>query len=97
MEPHMNAPDPIAIEAINLIRFVVWPITLILVVLLFHAPLGRLIDRINDLKIERTDKGLKIALSAASLTKAEAARNPGAEVNIEDIAMTVDEALEKAI
>lgn len=90
----MYTTDPIAIEAIKLLRYSVWPIALVLLLLLlvFHAPIARLIDRLHNIQIERTDKGFKVALAAASLTAAEATRNPGKTIIPSDIATTIDQA-----
>jgi CheY-like chemotaxis protein len=91
----MYTTDPIAIEAIKLLRYSVWPIALVLLLLVFHAPIARLIDRLHNIQIERTDKGFKVALAAASLTAAEATRNPGKTIIPFDIATTIDQTLRK--
>lgn len=91
----MDTSDPIAIEAIKFLRFSVWPIALVFVLLVFNAPLARLIDRLHNIQIEQTDKGFKVALAAASLTVAEATRNPGKTIIPADIASAIDQAFRR--
>ncbi|MFN0317980.1 MAG: hypothetical protein ACKVQA_23380 [Burkholderiales bacterium] len=91
----MDTSDPIAIEAIRLLRYSVWPIALVFLLLVFHAPIARLIDRLQNIQIERTEKGFNIALAAASLTAAEATRNPGKIIVPADIAIMIDQAFRK--
>jgi len=91
----MDTSDPIVLEAIKLVRYSVWPIALVFLLLVFHAPLARLIDRLQNIQIEATDKGFKAALAAASLTAAEATRNPGKTIVPAEIAIVIDQALRK--
>ena len=91
----MDTSDPIALEAIKLLRYAVWPATLVFLLLVFHAPISRLIDRLYDIQVERSDKGFKLALAASALTAAEAKRNPNKEIAPTEIVTTVDRALRK--
>jgi len=85
----MTDPDPIVLEAIRLIRSAIWPIVLVLALLLFHAPLTRLIDRLQNITAKRTESGFEVALAAASLGAAEARRPGGPALSPADIASTV--------
>lgn len=86
----MNQTDMIALEAIKLMRIGIWPVVIILALLLFHAPLTRLIDRLQSFKAEKTDSGFNIAFAAASLASAEVVRGGNTPASATDLASVVN-------
>jgi CheY-like chemotaxis protein len=92
MERPLDISDPIALEAISLIKYALWPGVLLLSLLLFHAPLTRLLDRVQTLRAEGTARGFNIALATASLTTAEAQKGGAMVTGPADLAAIVEQA-----
>jgi CheY-like chemotaxis protein len=85
----MEHSDPIALEAVRLVRFAVWPGLALLALLLFHSPLTRLLDRLQNVTAKKSVDGFEIALAASALQAAESTRGGVAAASPEDVAKTV--------
>ena len=79
------------------VRLFLWPLVVLVVLAMFHEPLSDFLKRLNKAEFTKDDKGFKVALAAANLAAAEAARteptfNTKKSLDIEGVAQAASRA-----
>ena len=87
----MTTPDPIVIEVIKLLKYSIWPVILLITLLLFHSPLSRLLDRMQNFEFSKSENTLTIK-AALELDRAERDRDKNNIPSTGEIATTVENA-----
>jgi CheY-like chemotaxis protein len=87
----MTSTEPVVIEVIRLLKFSIWPLLLLIALLLFHSPLTRVLDRMQNFEFKHsaTETTLKAALE---LDRAERGRNAENAPSTDEVIATVGNA-----
>lgn len=84
----MESVDPIIVAVIELLRFAIWPIILLIALIMFHSPLTRLLDRMQGIEYSQSESGITIK-AALELDRAERNRNTQNAPSIDEVIATI--------